>query len=240
MARHIVIAGGGIAGLETLLALRDLAEDRVRITLVSSDDEFEVKALRTAEPFSVDHVRRHSLPAVSHTREAEFIRDRVLSVDADGHTVTLEENGELSYDALVLALGARSLPPFSRALTFGADRDTMILNGLLSDLEQGYSKSVAFVVPLGVSWPLPLYELALMTAREVASMGIDGVSLEIVTPEHEPLAIFGAQASDAIRDLLSEAGIGFRGRVTVQEASDAGAERVVTIPVMEGLALPGV
>src|SRR4051812_5132394 len=94
MPRHIVIAGGGIAGLETLLALSDLAEDRVRLTLVSPDSGFEVKALRTAEPFSVDHVRRYSLPEIGHQHGAEFIRDAVASVDPAAHTVTLAENGE--------------------------------------------------------------------------------------------------------------------------------------------------
>src|SRR3954451_17642588 len=178
MPSHVVIAGGGIAGLETLLALRDLAEDRVTITLVSPESEFEVKALRTAEPFSVDHARRHSLPEVCHQHGAEFILDCVVSVDAGARTVVLTENGPLSYDSLVLALGARPRAPFPRALTFGADRDTSILAGLLSDLERGFSTSAAFVVPPGVAWPLPVYELALMTAREVAAMNLLDVQLE--------------------------------------------------------------
>src|SRR4051794_29341817 len=182
MPRHVLIAGGGIAGLETLLALRDLAEDRVRITLVSADSEFEIKPMRTAEPFSVDHVRRYSLHELCHKRDAEFIRDAVVSVAPDAHTVTLAENGDVSYDTLVLALGARPRAPFAQALTFGADRDTSILSGLLSDLEGGFSRSAAFVVPPGVAWPLPVYELALMTKREVDSMGIDGVELEIISP----------------------------------------------------------
>ena len=34
---HVVIAGGGVAALETLMALRDLAGDRVTITLMRED-----------------------------------------------------------------------------------------------------------------------------------------------------------------------------------------------------------
>src|SRR3954453_9490796 len=189
MSSHVVIAGGGIAGLEALLALCDLAEDRARITLVSPEADFEIKPMRTAEPFSVDHVRRYDLADICRKRGAEFVQDALVSVAPEEHTVSLAEAGPLAYDSLVLALGARPRAPFARALTFGADRDTSVLSGLLSDLEGGFSRSAAFVVPPGVSWPLPLYGLALMTAREIRSMGIDGVELQIVTPEHEPLAI---------------------------------------------------
>jgi sulfide:quinone oxidoreductase len=240
MPRHVVIAGGGIAGLETLLELRDLAEGRVRITLVSPDAEFEVKPLRTAEPFSVDHVRRYDLAELCAQRGADFIHDAVVSVAPESQTVNLAKTGPVSYDALVLALGARPRAPFPRALTFGADRDTGVLSGLLSDLERGFSHSAAFVVPPGVSWPLPLYELALMTAREVYSMGIDGIELEIVTPEPEPLALFGPSASDALMGVLRDAGIGFRGGVSVASRDEVAAERVVTIPLLDGMRLPGV
>jgi sulfide:quinone oxidoreductase len=115
-----------------------------------------------------------------------------------------------------------------------------VLSGLLSDLERGFSRSAAFVVPPGVSWPLPLYELALMTAREVSSMGVDDVALEIVTPEPEPLALFGSRASDALMGLLRDAGIAFRGSVEVTSRDDLAAERVVTIPLLAGLRIPGV
>ena len=37
---HVVIAGGGVAGLEALLALSDLAEGLVEVELVSPADEF--------------------------------------------------------------------------------------------------------------------------------------------------------------------------------------------------------
>src|SRR3954452_21029286 len=108
MPRHVVIAGGGIAGLEALLALRDLAEDRVRITLVSPEAEFEVKPLRTAEPFSVDHVHRYDLADVCRGRGAEFVQDTVVSVAPEEHSLSLAEAGPLAYASLVLALGARA------------------------------------------------------------------------------------------------------------------------------------
>ena len=42
---HVVIVGGGVAGLETLLALDDLAGERVALTLVAPQPYFVYKPL---------------------------------------------------------------------------------------------------------------------------------------------------------------------------------------------------
>ena len=68
------------------------------------------------------------------------------------------------------------------------------MHGLIQDVEGGYAKSIAFVVPPGVTWALPLYELALMTAERAYSVNTD-VELTLVTPEDEPLGVFGREAS---------------------------------------------
>ena len=48
---RVVIAGGGVAGLEAMLALRELAGDRVDIELLSPSDEFVYRPMLVAEPF---------------------------------------------------------------------------------------------------------------------------------------------------------------------------------------------
>ena len=68
-------------------------------------------------------------------------------------------------------------------ITFGGDERTEVLNSLLADLDEHYTRSIAFVVPPGVSWPLPLYELALMTAQHIYAAGFDDVRIDLVTPE---------------------------------------------------------
>lgn len=57
----MVVAGGGIAGVEALLALRELAGDRVALTLVSSNEELVLPALSVAEPFALGHAQRYAL-----------------------------------------------------------------------------------------------------------------------------------------------------------------------------------
>ena len=50
---------------------------------------------------------------------------------------------------------------------------------------------MAFVLPEGPVYPLPLYELALMAAARARRMEVDPPALTVVTPEPNPLAIFG-------------------------------------------------
>jgi sulfide:quinone oxidoreductase len=80
------------------------------------------------------------------------------------------------------------------------------LHGLIQDVEGGYIQSLAFVAPGRMAWPLPLYELALMTSARAQDMDL-ALTSTIVTPEDTPLAIFGQAASDAVAQRLSAAGI---------------------------------
>ena len=48
---RVLIAGGGVAALEAMLALRALAADRVSVVLVAPDREFVYRPLAVAEPF---------------------------------------------------------------------------------------------------------------------------------------------------------------------------------------------
>jgi sulfide:quinone oxidoreductase len=250
MALHVVIAGGGIAAVEAVMALRDLAGERVRISVIAPEPEFELKPLRTAEPFSVGHVAHYPLDELLEPFDVELVRDALLAVDAGKHSVALASGERLGYDVLVLAVGARPRPPFPQAITFGADPRTEVLNGLLADLEGHYTRSVAFVVPPGVAWPLPLYELALMTAREAWSMGIEDAQIQIVTPEPAPLALFGADASEAVEQLLGELRVAFHGSVYAESPGggrlrlhpgdeELRVDRIVALPVLDGPGIAG-
>ena len=118
----------------------------------------------------------------------------------------------IPYDHLVLATGARATPAYEHAITFGEDVDEEALHGLLRDAEESYVDRVAFVVPNETTWALPLYELALMTARAGVEHGRRSrPSSLFVTSEERPLAIFGPEASDAVAELLDSAAIEFVG-----------------------------
>jgi sulfide:quinone oxidoreductase len=95
---------------------------------------------------------------------------RLSAVDCSEHTAILGDGARLGYDMLLLATGALMRAPFPNALAFGRGRrDTGSLRGLLRDMESGCVRRVSFVVPVGCTWPLPLYELA-SCSRAAASI----------------------------------------------------------------------
>jgi sulfide:quinone oxidoreductase len=202
----VLVAGGGIAGVEALLALHELAGDRVEVTLLSPADDFVYRPFAVAEPFGLGHAERIPLQRIADDAGAVWVRDALASVDGGGRRVRTSSHGEIEFDALLVATGAVPVEGLDHVTTWWPGGDPELLGGLLRDLEEGYVKSVAFVVPPGFVWPLPAYELALMTAREAAGMSGD-VDVIVVTPERRPLALFGEAASAALAEELDRAGV---------------------------------
>ena len=135
---RVLIAGGGVAGLEALLALRDLAGDRVELTLLSRDTEFVYRPMAIAEPFGRGRADRHPLADIAADVDAELIRDTLVEVDAGDRLAITGTSQRLSYDALLVAVGADSEPAFRRVLTWTPETDAELFGGLLRDLDEGY------------------------------------------------------------------------------------------------------
>jgi hypothetical protein len=60
-AQRVLVAGAGVAGLETALALRALAPDVASVELLAPEREFVYRPMAVAEPFRVGEVRRFPL-----------------------------------------------------------------------------------------------------------------------------------------------------------------------------------
>ncbi|CAB4904075.1 unannotated protein [freshwater metagenome] len=243
----VVVVGGGIAALELVLALHDLAPGRVRVTMIAPEPEFVLRPLDVARPFTRGHADRLDLAGFMGEHDGRFRRTAVTGVDAERRTVRCSTGADEPYDVLVVAVGATARPAFGHSLTFGSD--LLAVGGLLADLEEGYSQSVAFVVPVGCTWTLPVYELALMTAQDVWGMDVHDVQLHLVTPERVPLEAFGEEAGAAVAELLVAAGItlhaGVRADVTRNNHVDLGdgrdlhVERIVALPILDGPRVAG-
>jgi sulfide:quinone oxidoreductase len=246
---HIIIAGGGVAGLEALLALRAMAGERVRLTLVAPDPDFTYKPLAVAEPFGLGRAHRVPLARFAEDANAELVIDAIARVDDAFGRVELAGGDTLYYDQLIVAPGGRPTAGVDGAATWWPGADPELYGGLLRDLEEGYSKRLAVVVPPGAVWPLPAYELALMTAGEAVAMGQDDIEVTVITPEHEPLSLFGEEASAAVAEELAAAGIRLvtgavatmDGKTLVLQPSGERleAQRVYSVPRLLGPAIDG-
>ncbi len=203
---RVLVAGGGVAALETVLALRELAGDRVAVTVLAPGDEFVYRPMTVREPFAYADASRYPLEPILGDLDAELVSGKLGWVEPKRNVVHTEDGTELGYDALVIALGAKAYERYKHATTIDDRRMDDALHGLVQDVEQGYLDSVAFVAPGRMAWPLPLYELALMTAGRAYDMGVE-LETTIITPEERPLAIFGEEASAGVEALLSAKGI---------------------------------
>jgi sulfide:quinone oxidoreductase len=206
---RVLIAGGGVAGLETLLALRALAQDRLDVTILAPELKFINRSMAVEQPFMVQRVRGLRLEDTAAELGARWHRGALDRVEHDQHRVVTKDGDELPYDRLVLAVGAQPEREWHSqgVLTYHGGRDGPSYRLLLHQLREGRVDRVAFVKPAGASWPLPLYDLALLTAAGCAAHNRTGVELSLITPEEEPLGIFGSRASAAIRRLLDESGV---------------------------------
>jgi sulfide:quinone oxidoreductase len=203
---RVVVVGGGVAALETTLALSELAPEQTSVTVIAPNEEFFYRPMSVREPFAYGKAKRYPLAPIVRDAGAELLVDELAWVDPEKQIAHTESGAEVEYDALVLALGAKATPRYQHAVTIDDRRMDEILHGIIQDIEGGYLKSLAFVAPGRMAWPLPLYELALMTAGRAYDMNVE-LSVTIVTPEDSPLAIFGQNASRAVAELLERSKI---------------------------------
>lgn len=246
---NVLIAGGGIAALELLLALRVHAGPHVAITLLTRDAELAPRAMTVAEPFGRGGAQTYDWSQIARHQGAELVLDTLVAVDTAERIVFTHGGRRLHYDILALATGARRVEPFAGALTFGMPSDAAAqLHALVADVLTRGAASIAFTLPSPSIWPLPLYELALLTADELREHD-SPAAVRIVTPEQHPLALFGPAAREALAPTLDMLGIELvtsaqpqdvvAGGLQLRDGEIVAADHVVTLADVVARPLPG-
>jgi sulfide:quinone oxidoreductase len=245
-----VICGGGIAAVEGLLRLRRLAGDSLEVELIAPDAELVYRPMAVREPFAFGPPRRYPLRRIARDTGAEWTQDTLEWVDRDAQVVHTGTGRRVEYDALLVAVGTRQVAPYEHVATFRDAEADAVYHGIVQDIEEGYSRSLAFIQPPGPVWPLPLYELALMTAERAYSMDIRELELALVTPEPRPLAVFGNAVSELVAERLEQAGIRVycnslakvpgTGRLVVEpQGVELHPQRMVAMPRVAGPSIRG-
>jgi sulfide:quinone oxidoreductase len=224
----VLVVGGGIAGVEALMALADLGESRLRLRVVAPHPGFVLRPQILGAPWGGGPLQI-DLAGLCRAFGADFTAGTVTDVDVAGYRVGLADGTTLAYDRLLLAPGARPALPYTgaRVLGFGA---------LPQELAASSGGSVAIVVPPGASWTLPAYELALLTAAHRRG------DVRVVTAEAAPMEAFGPGARPSIWALLRRCGVAVQTEAAPEIGADVGdhAHTVIALPLLEGPALGGV
>ena len=247
---RVLIAGAGIAGIEAALALRDLAGEEVEVEMRDPRREFAFRPFAVGEPYGAARIFRYEMAALAAGCGASFHADGIVAVDPERRVAVTRDGERLRYDYLLLATGVRMLWAVPGAVTFWGVADEGHVGEVVADLRAGRLRNLVFTMPGGQSWALPLYELALLGASELAKAGGARTRLIVVTPEDAPLELIGRRAGEQVARLLDEHGIevvagahpvAFEdGRLRVAPGKGIEADAVISLPRLEGRRVAGV
>ena len=211
---------------------------------------FRHRPLSVTEPFGLAAPRTLHLAEIAREHDAAFIHDGLAEVRPDDRLIETDGGRRLEYDCMLIAIGARGTDTIPGAPAFRDSVDQGFFRRLLADLSQGAVHHLAFAVPHGISWPLGLYELALLTRAHLREQGLENVSLTLVTPEARPMEIFGRRASAVVGDVLAEAEVVLRldckpiryeaGHLIVKGGEPIACDRAISLPAPRAAPIPGI
>jgi sulfide:quinone oxidoreductase len=185
--RRVAIVGGGVAGVEALLALHDQAGERASLCLIAREPDFVYKPLQVEEPFGGGPAEQRALEPLVGEVGGEFRLAALESVDSEAGRLLLSDGSSLPYGKAVICVGGRFEPAFEGVDTFPTPRGLRI-EEVLTKAHVRAGDSLSFVVPPSATWPLPIYELALMTERRARERNYGELSIRVISPEPTPLA----------------------------------------------------
>ena len=118
---RILVAGGGVAGLEACLALRTyLGAAELGIDLLCREDRFEYRPLGVLEPFDGTPPWSMKLERFAADQDVGLVRDALAAVEPERRVAVTAYSGRMRYDALLVCVGARAVRAVYDALDASA------------------------------------------------------------------------------------------------------------------------
>ena len=247
MSNRVLIAGSGIAAVEAVLALRHLAGHGFEIDLLAPSHALEHRPASVAAPFGLGAPPPLDLHELARHYAVTLVEGELAGVDVAARTARLGSGEERAYDYLLVAVGANAVSALPGSLTFRGPADVPMVEWVLAEVARGHRRQIVVVVPPGATWSLPAYELAIMARTELRA--VPDATVTLVTPEREPLRIFGEAAGAALRELLTQREITLRTEARAAHVTDdvlwleSGdaviADTVISLPRLVGPGIPG-
>jgi sulfide:quinone oxidoreductase len=221
---HVVVLGGGFAGLETVFNLRHRLGEKVNLSLVSDRGYFLFKPNLIYVPFGEDPERlKIYLDPPSRMKMIDFVEQEVREIDVRRNKVVLHDF-DMPFDYLVIATGAAMHPVeipglAENAITVWTPGEMLRLREAYQKLcqkaQQGQRQQLLFLIPPHNGYAGPLYEMAMMTETWLREKGMrEGVDITYTTAEDQYLQAFGSRSHEVVAEEFRERGItGLTGHV---------------------------
>ena len=218
MPRTVVILGAGPGGLMTAHHLRSLLPDSDRILLI---DRTFTTSLGLSSLWVLRGWRRPEDVQVriapSRVPGVELLEQDIMTIDPDHRTVTTGAR-EISYDALVIALGseldAAATPGLAGALHQGSAHEFYTLAGAerlrrrLEDFDGG--RVVLAIAGVPFKCPAAPFEAALLVADLLRSVATrHPTQVDTFTPDPMPMPVAGPVVGESLVAMLKQHEIGF-------------------------------
>lgn len=214
MGKRIVVLGGGTGGLVVANRLRkSLTRDNEIILIDKEKNHLFNPSLLWLMVGWREEIRIQKPLSLLERKGIRFINAPVLKIDFENRTVHTSQ-GDVSFDYLVIALGATTFP--EKVPGFVEDAfDLYDLSGVknirkaIGNFEKG--RIVILITSTPFKCPAAPYEAALILSGYINKKRRDA-DIEVVTPEPLPMPVAGPEVGNMVVSLLQRSGIRFTPR----------------------------
>lgn len=206
---NVVILGAGFGGLEASLQLKTLLGEKCTITLVDKKKTFYM-GLAKLWVITGKRSEQECYINISKIKQKgiQFVNANIQTISPKKKIVETTA-GIFSYDFLIIALGAdlsSEVTGFEYAYNLYNLSQAENIHRALQTISSGVISIVVTKTPF--KCPGAPYEAAFLIADYLTKEKKRGkITLQIITPEPQPLPVAGKAAGDKIRLLLEKQGI---------------------------------
>ena len=241
-AQTVLVAGGGIGGIQAATRLRRRLDRRHRVVLVNRDPDFSLTASYLWVMTGARRPDQITRPLSRLERQGiDVVIGEISHLDPEARALTVQDR-TLVGDHMVVSLGADwaadrvpGLVEFGH--TFATVAGVQLLAGELKRMESG--RIVVVTAAPVYKCPAAPYEAALLIDAELRSRGIrDRFEIAIRSAEPAPMPAGGPEVSTSLGQILAERGIDYEacqvtgteeGRIYFGDASEE-ADLIVYMP----------
>ncbi len=216
-----VVLGGGTGGLVAARELRRRLPADHRVVLVDRAADHVYQPSMLWQMVGERRLSQFTRPLERlRSRDIDFVHAEAQALDVDNRMVVTAA-GELEYDQLVVALGARLAPETvsgfdEMALDLYSPEGCARIHAALADLDEGV---IGILIPaMPYKCPAAPYEAAFLAEAFVRRKGVRrNVEIHLFTPEHMPMPVAPSALGESVADLLAARGIQYHPLFTFQE-----------------------